>query len=156
MNGLAQTGVTRSVLLSLGWVLAATVLYWASFLLDVYWNLAHWRFQIDAIAIALVLCGVAALAAIRLLVKATSDRFTRTTALLVSTVLVIAGTYAFQAEPQTTGLFARDAPSPLVYRAARVLWMSLPLIWVLASFKRAYRFASGPKQTGNSSGAVEQ
>ena len=51
--------------------------------------------------------------------------------------LLILGFYVLPSEPLNQGLFARERPSPLWYRGARLGVLALPaLFWVLAMFRQ--------------------
>jgi hypothetical protein len=126
----------RAILLTLGWLLAAAGLYVALVMLELYWNLYDWQPKLDSRALGLFCGMVAVLAAIRLLVRAGGNRFSRGVSLAICLALLALGVYVFPSEPITHGLFARETPSPLWYRAARSVLLALPcLFWGLGMLR---------------------
>jgi hypothetical protein len=122
----------RSALLSAGWVMAAAALYAGMLLLEVKWNLFNWRLQWDGQASLLVAWALGGLSVIWLLAGITRDRVSRSIALVTCLVLAAIAIYVLPPERPATGLFGRDAPSPLWYRGGRFLLMSLPAaFWIL-------------------------
>ena len=127
----------RAILLSLGWLLSAAVLYAALVALELYWNLYDWQPKLDLIALGLILGILAVLAAIRLLARAGKDRFSRGVSLAICLALLALAVYVVPAEPLTQGLFGREASSPFWYRAGRFVVLALPgVFWGLGCVRR--------------------
>jgi hypothetical protein len=127
----------RAILLSLGWLLAAAGLYAALVTLELYWNLYDWQPKLDLVALGLILGMFAVLAAIRLLARAGCDRFSRGVSLAICLALLALAVYVVPPEPLTQGLFGREAPSPLWYRAGRFVVLALPsAFWGLGFMRR--------------------
>jgi hypothetical protein len=116
----------RAILLSLGWLLAAAGLYAALVMLELYWNLYDWQPKLDLEALGLIFGMLALLATIRLLARASGNRFSRGSSLVICLALLALAVYVFPPEPRSSGLFAREAPSPFWYRAARFAVLALP------------------------------
>jgi hypothetical protein len=141
-SGTAQPGrsfclVKRAILLSAGWLLAGVGLYMALVILELYWNLYNWQPIVDLRASGLILGVLALLAVIRWLARTTCDRVSQGLSLLICLALLAVAVYVFPPEPPTQGLFAREAPSPLWYRAARLVLLGLPsLFWALGLLPR--------------------
>jgi hypothetical protein len=116
----------RAILLSPGWLLAAAGLYAALVMLELYWNLYDWQPKLDLEALGLIFGMLALLAAIRLLARASGNRFSRGSSLVICLALLALAVYVFPPEPRSSGLFAREAPSLFWYRAARFAVLALP------------------------------
>src|ERR1035437_727028 len=116
----------RAILLSLGWLLAAAGPYAALVMWELYWNLYDWQPKLDLNASGLIFGMLALLAAIRLLARASGNRFSRGSSLVICLALLALAVYVFPPEPRSSGLFAREAPSPFWYRAARFAVLALP------------------------------
>lgn len=128
----------RAILLSLGWLLAAVGLYAALVMLELYWNLYDWQPKLDLNASGLIFGMLALLAAIRLLARASGNRFSRGSSLVICLALLALAVYVVPAEPLTEGLFAREATSPFWYRAARFAVLALPsAFWSRGVLRRA-------------------
>ena len=128
----------RTILLSLGWLLAAAGLYAALVMLELYWNLYDWQPKVDFNAAGLIFGVVVVLGAIRLLARASRDRFSRSVSLVICLTLLAVAVYVVPAEAITAGLFAREAPSPFWYRAARFVALALPsVLWCRGVLRRA-------------------
>jgi peptidoglycan biosynthesis protein MviN/MurJ (putative lipid II flippase) len=122
----------RAILLSLGWLLSAVVLYAALVALELYWNLYDWQPKLDWNAAVLIFGMLAALAALGLLARAGKARFSRGVSLAICLALLALAVYVVRAEPLTQGLFARGAHSPLWYRVGRFVVLALPgVFWGL-------------------------
>ena len=119
----------RAILLTLCWLLAAAGLYVALVMLELYWNLYDWQPELDLRALGLFCGMVAVLAAIRILARADGNRFSRGVSLVICLALLALGIYVFPAEPITHGMFARETPSPLWYRAGRFVLLALPSVF---------------------------
>ena len=120
----------RAILLTLGWLLAAAGLYVALVMLELYWNLYDWQPRLDLRALGLFCGMISVLVAIRFLARAGGNRFSQGVSLVICLALLALGVYVFPAEPITHGMFARESPSPLWYRAARFVLLALPcLFW---------------------------
>src|ERR1035437_5758535 len=109
----------RAILLSLGWLVSAAVLYAALVALELYWNLYDWQPKVDLNTASLIFGMLAALAALRLLARAGKARLSRGVSLAICLALLALAVYVVPAEPLAQGLFGREAPSPLWYRAGR-------------------------------------
>jgi hypothetical protein len=130
----------RAILLALGWLVAAAGLYVALVVLELDWNLYDWEPKLDLKASGLIAGMLAMLAAIRLLARASRDRFSQTVSLVICLTLLALAVYVSPPEPMTQGLFAREAPSPLWYRAARFAVLALPgVFWSLDLLRRRNR-----------------
>jgi amino acid permease len=104
-------------------------------LLELDWNLYDWEPQFDFKGIASVIVSVAVLAIIYFLARSTRDRFSKTVSFLLVVTLAGISIYTFPRETQTSGLFARQSPSPLWYRGGRLLLMILPgVFWTIGVF----------------------
>jgi hypothetical protein len=119
----------RAILLSLGWLLSAAGLYAALVVLELYWNLYDWQPKLDLSASGLILGMLVFLTAIRLLARAGCDRFSRAVSLVICLALLALAIYVVPPEPLTQGFFARATPSPLWYRAARLVVLALPSVF---------------------------
>ena len=133
----------RAILLSLGWLLSAAVLYAALVTLELYWNLYDWQPKLDLIASGLILGILAVLAVIRLLARTSRDRFSRGVSLVICLALLALAVYVVPAEPLTQGLFGREAPSPLWYRGARFVVLALPSVFGCLGFLRRRKRPDG-------------
>jgi hypothetical protein len=130
----------RAILLTLGWLLAATGLYVALVMLELYWNLTDWQPKLDSNASGLMTGILALLAAIGFLARASGDRFSQGLSLAICLALLALAVYVVPPEPMTQGLFARESPSPLWYRAARFVALALPSVfWGLGLLRRRKR-----------------
>jgi uncharacterized membrane protein len=126
----------RAILLTLGWLLATAGLYVALVMLELYWNLYEWEPRLDLRALGLFCGMVAVLATIRVLARAEGNRFSQGVSLAICLALLALGVYVFPAEPITHGMFAREMPSPLWYRAGRFVLLALPcLFWGLGMLR---------------------
>ena len=119
----------RAILLTLGWLLAAAGLYVALVMLELYWNLYDWQPRLDLRALGLFCGMVTVLVAIRFLARADGNRLSRGVSLVICLALLALGVYVFPAEPITHGMFARETPSPLWYRAGRFVLLALPSVF---------------------------
>jgi hypothetical protein len=120
----------RAILLTLGWLFSAAGLYVALLMLELSWNLNNWQPKLDLSAAGLILEMIAVLSAIWLLARAGCDRLSQGASLAICLALLALGVYVFPPEPITHGMFARETPSPLWYRAARFVLLALPcLFW---------------------------
>lgn len=126
----------RAILLVAGWVFVTASLYSAALLLDVYWNLVHWRPRLDWIAGGLLIWMAAAISGLWLLARANLPAVPRAAALLACLVLLAAGLNALPAESRGEGLLGRDRPSPTWYRVARLTLLTLPTLGWASSLKR--------------------
>jgi hypothetical protein len=132
--------MTRAFLLSASWFLAATALWLALLLLDIYWNLISWHLKWDGTVLILMAWMLAALAAIGLLTRWARDQISRTVSLASCLTLLCVGLHACPAEPLSAELFGRVASSPGWYRGLRAVLMSLPLVmWLLATWNTRRR-----------------
>jgi hypothetical protein len=130
----------RAILLTLGWLVAAAGLYVALVMLEIYWNLFDWQPRLDLKATGLIFGILAVLAVIRFLARASCDRFSQGMSLAACLALLALAVYVFSPEPITQGLFARESPSPLWYRAARFVALALPSVyWGLGWLRRRKR-----------------
>ena len=124
--------MTRVIVLSIGWLVAALALYVALLILDLYWNLYDWQPKVDSIAVGLIIGVCAVLVAVRFLVRATSHRIGQGLSLVLCFALLALAFYVFPPEPLTQGLFAREHSSPLWYRAGRFVALASPsVLWSL-------------------------
>ena len=127
----------RAILLSAGWLLAGAGLHVAFVILELYWNLYNWQPVVDWRASGLILGVLALLAVIRCLARVSRDRISQGVSLVICLSLLAVAVYVFSPEPPTQGLFAREAPSPLWYRAARLVLLGLPSsFWALGLLPR--------------------
>lgn len=127
--------VKRMFLFTSGWIAACGALYLSLLLLDVYWNLVHWRFHWDADALALVAWMLVSLILIWFLAGVTRGA-SQNFALVLCVAIFGIGLYTCRGEPLSTGLFERLAPSPIWYRGSRTLVMSLPLAFWVTRWRR--------------------
>ena len=136
----------RAILRSLGWLLAALTLYMALVALELYWNLYDWQPKLDLNTVGLIFGILALLGVIWFLARAGRDR-PAGVSLLVCLALLVLAVYVVPPEAKTEGLFAREAPSPVWYRAGRFVVLGLPsAFWVLAW--RRKRPLPGTPRTG--------
>ena len=119
----------RAMLLTLGWLLASAGLYVALVILELYWNLYDWEPKLDSHSTVLILGMLAVLVAIWFLARASSDLLSRGVSGTICLALLALGVYVFLPEPITHGLFAREMPSPLWYRAGRFVVLALPSVF---------------------------
>ena len=130
----------RTILLALGWLAAAAGLYVALVMLEFDWNLYDWQPRLDLKASGLIFGMLAALAAMWYLARVSCNRFSRGVSLAACLALLALAVYVLPSEPMTQGLFAREATSPLWYRAARFVLLALPSVfWVLGLLRRWQR-----------------
>jgi hypothetical protein len=118
----------RSILLLLGWLVAALCLYAALLGLDIYWNLVTWRLEVDQWSVGLIGWALASLAGLWLLIRTSRDPVTRAVSLVICLFLIGLGLYVLPPEPLSQGLFGRRAPSPTWYRSARLVVLGAPLV----------------------------
>jgi hypothetical protein len=131
------SAMKRTLLLSTGWLAAVLALYVGLVWLECYWNLYDWLPRLDLQATALVGGVIATLAVIRLLTRATHDRFTRALSLVFCLALLALAVYVSPAEPRTGGVFARESASPVWYRGGRFVALALPgVFWGCAVLRR--------------------
>jgi hypothetical protein len=124
--------MTRVILLSIGWFVAALGLYVALVILELYWNLNDWQPKLDSRASGLIIGVGSILVAIRFLARANSHRIGQGVSLVLCLALLALAVYVFPREPLTQGLFARQQSSPLWYRASRLVVLASPgVLWVL-------------------------
>jgi uncharacterized membrane protein len=119
----------RAILLTLAWLLSAAGLYMALVMLELSWNLYNWQPKLNLKATGLIVGMLAVLAAIRFLTRASCGRFSQGVSLGACLALLALAVYVFPPEPITQGLFARESPSPLWYRAARFVALALPSVY---------------------------
>ena len=130
----------RTILLALGWLAAAAGLYVALVMLEFDWNLYDWQPRLDLKASGLIFGMLAAFAAMWCLARVSCNRFSRGVSLAACLALLALAVYVLPSEPMTQGLFAREAPSPLWYRAARFVLLALPSVfWALGLLRRRQR-----------------
>jgi hypothetical protein len=110
-------------------LLAGAALYLPLLLLDCYWNLSNWHPRLDWPALVLFVWLLLDLALLRLLLRKARTKIPRAFAFVICLLLLALGLYALPAEPLSTGLFARQAPSPWWYRGARLILLALPALW---------------------------
>jgi len=149
--------MVQASLLILGWVIAALSLWALLVVLEVYWNLYDWQPKLDSAALGIALAVCLALAGMFVLASARRQHAARGVSLMVCLALLSLAIYVLPAEPLTSGLFARERPSPAWYRVARFFALASPaLFWVLGIASRRWRGSppsSGITQSfcGNSS-----
>ena len=124
--------MTRVILLSIGWFVAALGLYVALVILELYWNLYDWQPKLDSRALGLIIAVGSILVEIRFLARANSHRIGQGVSLVLCLALLALAVYVFPREPLTQGVFAREQSSPLWYRVGRLVALALPgVFWVL-------------------------
>jgi len=122
------------MLLSAAWWAALVGLYLPLLWLDVAWNLARWHPQLNGDTVAALVWIMLVLVALWFLALAIQDRFSRSLSLTGCLAFLVVAAHALPAEPLTTGLFAREVPSPLWYRLGRFAIMAVPMLfWVRGS-----------------------
>jgi hypothetical protein len=130
----------RTILLARGWLAAAAGLYVALVMLEFDWNLYDWQPRLDLKASGLIFGTLAAFAAMWCLARVSCNRFSRGVSLAACLALLALAVYVLPSEPMTQGLFAREAASPLWYRAARFVLLALSSVfWVLGLLRRRQR-----------------
>ena len=123
--------MTRAILLTLAWVLAALGLYASLVALEFYWNVWDWQPNLDLIAWGLMVAIFGFVLAMRLLAPASRDRCSQGVSLVLCVALLVLGFYVLAPEPLTQGLFARELSSPFWYRFGRLVVLALPtFVWV--------------------------
>ena len=129
--------MTRSILLVAGWLLSVVGLYAAVLILELYWNFFDWQPELNLKTWGSLAAMFCALVAMRFLAWATRDRISQGVSLVLCLSHLALGIYVFPAEPITQGLFARERPSPLWYRAGRFFVLAGPAaFWILALRRR--------------------
>jgi hypothetical protein len=140
--------VRRTILIVLGWVITAAALYLLLVGLELYWNLYTWQPRPDLLGSGLLLGAVLAVAAAWFFARASRDRISRGVSLVICCALLALAVYLLPPEPFTEGLFSRELPSPLWYRASRSLLLAAPAaFWILTLRTSRANFA----QTGTAS-----
>ena len=117
-------------MVSAGWMALAVWLYVDVLLLDVSWNLVTWHPRLDLTSLAVLACAIPGLWGTWSLARATTGPASRIVAALACLTLVAVAIYAAPAEELSPGMFGRDSASPLWYRAARVVVMALPGVFL--------------------------
>jgi hypothetical protein len=126
----------RSIMVTIGWLTAAGVFAAAMMILEINWNLFDWNPRLDLIALA---CGfgiLGALAAIWLLARSIRDKSGQVISFVLCVLLVGLAIHLFPAEFASEAFLERKRPSPLWFRGARVLLMSLPSAFWLGEWFR--------------------
>ncbi len=131
-----STSKLRTFLLSLGWLAVAIWLYAVMLGLELDWNLVDWVPRFDGRTGILLAAGVAGLVVAWCLAGANRTRVLQVFSFVACLALMGVAIYVLPAEPLTHGLFARTSPSPLWYRAGRLLVMALPGAFWLARLRR--------------------
>jgi hypothetical protein len=123
----------RAMMLIVGWILVLVANYAVFLALELYWNFFSWLPRFDWKALGLVIVLLAALATTGWLARASVDRLTRICSLVACVALLSVGAYVLPEEPKTEGLFLRQSPSPVWYRAGRFIAMGCPaVLWSAA------------------------
>jgi cytochrome bd-type quinol oxidase subunit 2 len=105
--------------------------------LAIGWNLFDWEPRLDWRAGGLLLFVVVLIGAIWILARAKGSRISRAVSLLVCIGLLSIGIYVLWPEAKTSGLFARESPSPLWYRAGRLVLLGAPSVFWVCGVRRA-------------------
>lgn len=126
--------IRRAILLMIGWVAAGSMLLYGLLCLEINWNLVsfspRWNFSVSE----QIFCIVGSIVGMGLLAKASRDRVSRSTALLVCTLLAGSAFYFFfHAEPLLLG---RNEMSPLWFRSSLTLLTCLPTVFWIAQRRR--------------------
>jgi hypothetical protein len=136
--------VIRTIILIIGWLMAALALYLALTVLELWWNLNDWQPKFDARALALIVGACLALLMIGCLARANAHQIGQGVSLATCLALLALGVYVFPQEPLTQGLFARGQSSPLWYRGGRLVALASPsVLWSLGLLRRR-RLAGQP------------
>src|SRR5438132_8433882 len=85
--------MTRALLLSLGWLVAAMGLYVAVVVLEFYWNFFDWQPELDLRAWFFFVGMVCALVATRFLAWAARDRLSQGVSLVLCLALLVLAVY---------------------------------------------------------------
>ena len=137
----------RVLLLTAGWIVAALGLYLAVLGLEFTWNAYNWHPTLDLVGGSMLLGVSVSLLVLAMLARASCDWLSRSASLIVSLALVVLGVYTLPAEPLSQGLFGRESPSPVWYRAGRLLIMALPLVFWLMRTPGILKFLSCLEKT---------
>ena len=158
-------------MLILGWITASLALCFALLLTDCLWNMFDWNPQWDARGALYGFGVLTMLVAIWFLARATRDKVSLTVSFIVCLMLVGLALYAFDPEPTTAAdmpakgsdllgpFFVRHASSPLWYREARLVLMTLPgMFWFVWLMRNRLRLPPNkspePTAVGTDSSAV--
>src|SRR5579859_2110507 len=106
LSGYPCPKMWRSLVLILGWTVAAITLYAGLVALELYWNLFDWLPRMDSKAICLVIVLPAALSCFWWLAAHSVDRGSRMFSLVACLALVALGVYVFPPEQKSQGLFS--------------------------------------------------
>jgi len=107
----------KSTLLIIAWVLAVAGLYVGLVILEFYWNVPEWQPRLDFRALVLIWWVMATLAFICFLARISDGPLTQAVSLLLCLALCALAVHVFPPEAAKTGLFGRESPSALWYRA---------------------------------------
>jgi len=112
-------------------------LYASLVLLDIQWNLPRWDPYLSGFSLVNLVFIAGFVLLVLLLFRARVTRLSRVISLLPCFALAALGLYFFKAEPITSGLFARDEPSPFWYRGGRCVVLCAPvMIWSVSWLRR--------------------
>ena len=127
--------VKRSVLLSLGWLLAGALLFLCLILIDFAWSFLSFNPRLDPLS-SLALSGiVASLVGCGRLAKATKDHPSLIVSLITCLLLLVLGATGFPRELIAFLLEGNPVPDVLWFRSGLALVALLPLIfWLRWSF----------------------
>jgi len=127
----------RAVLLILGWLVAALSLWALLVVLEVYWNLYDWQPILDLRSVGLGFGICLAVAGMLLLALAPRQHAACIVSLIICFALLALAVYVLPPEPTTSGLFARERPSPAWYRFGRFVLLAAPMMcWVIGLLRR--------------------
>src|SRR5262245_40418537 len=114
--------VKRAILLTLGWLAAASAFWCASMCFYLRWNALTWAPTWDGAAALGALGSLAVLAGIWFLARVTRDRVSRIVSLLLCLLVVgFAVVFVLPAEPLSEGFLGRGRASPLWFRGGMCL-----------------------------------
>ena len=129
--------MVRTLILGTAWVVATAFLYLNLVALEFYWNLFDWDPKFDLPSALLVAGLCIPLCATRYLARIRSNQVPKAVATICCLSLCLLGIYVLAAETKTTGLFARESPSPIWYRVARLFLLIQPGVFLLVhSYRR--------------------
>lgn len=142
-------------MLIFGWITAGLLLCFALFLIDSFWNMFDWNPQWDVRSAIPIVGVLTMLIAIWFLARATHDNVSLTASFIVCLMLIGVGLYGFNSEPITADvpakggvlfgpIFVRHASSPLWYREARLVLLTLPSVfWFVCLMRNRLRLPPG-------------
>ena len=120
----------KSIMLIVSWTVAAGALFYTVLLLSFHWNFFNWSPKWDLETVAELLIALTICAAIWFLARASRDKASRIVSILVCLLLAGFALALCPAEATSAGWLGRTQPSPVWFRAGRLLLLCVPaIIW---------------------------